>query len=294
MTNLNVLSDWTTLNEDNQFCRNKCGVYIIRNKLNNKFYIGSSKSILKRIQEHRCRFKKNDGINKHIQNAYNKYGESNFEYNVLDICTPDDKYDREQVFLSELKPEYNLSLNVIANKNQTRSEEAKRKSSETQRQMVKDGLINARKAYIYDIAEFCLIRECESTKDARKLLKISTGSNLDEILFREKYIISFSKFESLYEMKNYVNKTYMVTRTNKYIITEASDGSLVYYKSAKDFCDKYKISTKKFYKSFKDTIKDNPIILNDGSKFYYSNDFIEDTTISKTPIYENIQENFSV
>lgn len=86
----------------------------------------------------------------------------------------------------------------------------------------------------------------------------------------------------------------MITRTNKYIITESINGSLTYYKSANNFCDKYKISNNGFYKSFKGAIKDNPIILDDGSKFYCSNDFIEDTTISKDPIHENIQENFSV
>lgn len=81
------------------------GVYKITNLLNNKCYIGSAKNIEKRIKyAHKGSLNKNKHWNEHLQNAWNKYGESNFifetieEVNNLDILN-----DREQYWIDYYK-----------------------------------------------------------------------------------------------------------------------------------------------------------------------------------------------
>lgn len=63
------------------------GIYAIKNKTNNKIYIGSSKSVYYRWkQQHKPELIKNKHYNKYLQNAWNKYGEMEFEFKVIEEC----------------------------------------------------------------------------------------------------------------------------------------------------------------------------------------------------------------
>jgi group I intron endonuclease len=71
---------------------NKCGIYCIRNIVNNKVYIGKSKNIHKRIIQHKHLLKiKSKDENEHLINSYHKYGNENFEYFVLEFLENDEK-----------------------------------------------------------------------------------------------------------------------------------------------------------------------------------------------------------
>lgn len=65
---------------------NLSGVYAIINTLNNKKYIGSTKHFKHRFAEHRSELRGNYHKNKHLQNAYNKYGENYFVFEILETC----------------------------------------------------------------------------------------------------------------------------------------------------------------------------------------------------------------
>ena len=54
-----------------------CGVYKIVNTVNGKIYIGSSKNIDRRWNEHIRVLELNAHNNQHLQNAWNKYGKNN-------------------------------------------------------------------------------------------------------------------------------------------------------------------------------------------------------------------------
>lgn len=60
------------------------GIYKIINLINGKFYIGSSNNLIKRWRDHLYRLRNNKHMNKHLQNAYNKYGESSFAFVILE------------------------------------------------------------------------------------------------------------------------------------------------------------------------------------------------------------------
>lgn len=65
-----------------------CGIYFIKNIVNNKLYIGQSNNIYKRWNNHKNDLK-NNRDSKYLQSSYNKYGEENFVYGILELCEPD-------------------------------------------------------------------------------------------------------------------------------------------------------------------------------------------------------------
>lgn len=64
------------------------GVYEIRNALNNKRYIGSSINIYRRWRDHKRMLNLSVHPNKHLQSAWNKYGEKHFVFKILETCEP--------------------------------------------------------------------------------------------------------------------------------------------------------------------------------------------------------------
>ena len=96
------------------------GIYKIINKINGKYYVGSSDNILGttgRWKEHINGLKNNRHDNKYLQNAWNKYGESNFEFIIIEEIPKEKLFEIEQKYLDKLKLNrrnlcYNLSFNA--------------------------------------------------------------------------------------------------------------------------------------------------------------------------------------
>lgn len=65
-------------------CINTLGVYAIKNKVNDKVYIGESNNIERRWQEHKDELNTNSHYNKKLQSDWNKYKEENFIFEVLE------------------------------------------------------------------------------------------------------------------------------------------------------------------------------------------------------------------
>jgi group I intron endonuclease len=64
------------------------GIYQIRCNTNGKIYIGSAVNMLARWAGHRRSLQRGAHPNKHLQEAWNSYGEENFEFTVLEYVTP--------------------------------------------------------------------------------------------------------------------------------------------------------------------------------------------------------------
>lgn len=71
---------------------------------NNRIYIGSSQDMRARCDKHRRQLRAGKHHNIHLQRAWNAYGESAFEFSVLEFVMPWALLDREQHWIDELKP----------------------------------------------------------------------------------------------------------------------------------------------------------------------------------------------
>lgn len=93
--------------------RNKSGIYQIRNSVNNKVYIGSSKDLYKRYSEHHSSLRQNKHKNTKLQNAYNKYGENVWYFEILEYITNEDMLlSREQHYIdafNSVQSGYNIA-----------------------------------------------------------------------------------------------------------------------------------------------------------------------------------------
>lgn len=81
-----------------------CGVYKILNKTTGKFYIGSSNNVKRRWKEHINDLNKNKSHSIYLQRAWNKYGEDNFTFEILEECKIENQLEKEQIYLDKLKP----------------------------------------------------------------------------------------------------------------------------------------------------------------------------------------------
>jgi group I intron endonuclease len=77
------------------------GIYKIINKKTNQCYVGQSSNIKKRLSEHFRLLRLKKHPNKHLQNAYNKYGSENFVGEVEIECESFEDMDMlENLFIS--------------------------------------------------------------------------------------------------------------------------------------------------------------------------------------------------
>ena len=112
----------------------KAGIYRIINSSNGKCYVGSSIDINRRRLEHFSALLHNRHVNNHLQNAYNKYGKDSFIFEVIENLEitdniKEDLLEREQFWIDNLRPEYNILLVAGSTLGYHHTEETKQKIS---------------------------------------------------------------------------------------------------------------------------------------------------------------------
>ena len=93
------------------------GIYKIVCNTSQKVYIGSSVNMNRRLQNHRAALRNNRHINKHLQAAWNEYGEEPFTVFVLESCDIDALKYREAYWISKYEAcdnskGYNIALDT--------------------------------------------------------------------------------------------------------------------------------------------------------------------------------------
>ena len=98
----------------------KSGIYKILNKVNGKFYIGSSYNLVRRNGDHFYKLNKGSHANKHLQAAYDKYCSSSFEFIILEFCEATVLIEREQHWINItdcINPKIGYNKRKIADSN---------------------------------------------------------------------------------------------------------------------------------------------------------------------------------
>ena len=102
---------------DNMMCRddniyNRIGIYSIQNKINGKVYIGKTgMNFGDRWDSHRSLLRNGKHFNQHLQRAWDKYGEENFEFIIIEDCQVEDLDNKERYYI-ELYRSKELSYNL--------------------------------------------------------------------------------------------------------------------------------------------------------------------------------------
>lgn len=113
----------------------KCGIYLIVNTLTWKYYAGSTTNFNRRCAYHQSKLNNNIHENKHLQQAWNKYGEQNFMFWFAEYVDPENLLIVEQTYIDSNFDEniplgYNEAKFAVAPaRGRKTSEETKRKLS---------------------------------------------------------------------------------------------------------------------------------------------------------------------
>lgn len=120
------------------------GIYLIRNRITGQEYVGQSIDIQRRWMEHKTpKANGNDRLHGDIQ----KYGINNFDFIVLEECSPDQEtlLQREQHYIKARNPYYNTIGKVVSEETRRRISEGTKRwweklPDETKNRIIKNNL----------------------------------------------------------------------------------------------------------------------------------------------------------
>lgn len=103
-------SDLLKLPESIHPPKKRSGIYLIRNTINGRMYVGSSNQIMRRWNDHCSTLSSGKHGNQRLQNAWFKYGRRYFVFNVLEYVEDISRiHEREQYWMDLLAPYYNIT-----------------------------------------------------------------------------------------------------------------------------------------------------------------------------------------
>lgn len=86
-----------------------CGIYMIRNDVMGRVYVGSSVNVTGRWFEHRSLLRADDHHNRFLQNSWNKHGERAFSFHLLEVVENGRRLQRrEDVWIAAFPDRYNI------------------------------------------------------------------------------------------------------------------------------------------------------------------------------------------
>lgn len=185
----------------------KVGIYQIVNKVNQKKYIGSSIRLQGRRKRHFSELNCNIHHSQALQRAYNKYGKDNFNFFILEYCEVENLLEREQYYLDNLKPEYNICKiagNCLGTKNSEETIQKKKVSNKKYWDKVgrpyKEKLAKKKKKY-------ALIKQQKKQRNLQIVEDLKSGIRQDVIA--KKYNLSPSVITQLKKKHNVEIETFV-------------------------------------------------------------------------------------
>jgi len=102
------------------------GIYLIRNKVNDRVYVGHSNNIKKRWSSHRSLLKRNLHPSKEVQDEYNNQVIEDFEYLIIEECLQRDLLSLEKKWKDHYEKNTYNKIDIISfHKKIRRGKEAK-------------------------------------------------------------------------------------------------------------------------------------------------------------------------
>lgn len=76
------------------------GIYQICSRSTSKVYVGSSVNVYARWQQHRRNLRYGTHSNRHLQTAWDTYGQENFEFSIVELVDRTLLYQREEHWIA--------------------------------------------------------------------------------------------------------------------------------------------------------------------------------------------------
>jgi group I intron endonuclease len=214
------------------------GIYKIINKINGKYYVGSSINLNIgsdcRLKTHARYLKSNRHKNDYLQNAWNKYGKNAFEFVVVEIVDPvkEKLLMVEQKYLDIAKNEPNKTYNLcfIASGAGELSEYSKKKKSDSLKRSYKnnpkliENHINFMKAYFSDPKN----KEYLKTEKYRESLRVGQKLRHANVTQKKKHIEIMNSERVKKKISDGVLKKYKECPELKKKIGESKKSKTVY------------------------------------------------------------------
>lgn len=214
---------------------NLTGIYQIKNIINEKVYVGSTRaSFKKRAHGHSYLLNKNIHHSQHLQKSFNEYGTDNFEFSVLEVCSSINIEEKEQYWINIKKSHerdfgYNILKFAYNSTEYKHTKETIKKISENSKNRIphlntlnamwnssrgkkrsKEHIDIIRKTHIRPVIQMNLsgdvIKEWESITEVNKFFNLPTeNSNISKCCKNGKSLKGFLwvKKEDYDENKNY-------------------------------------------------------------------------------------------
>lgn len=151
----------------------KSGIYCIENIINNKKYIGQSVDIDSRWSKHKSELNKNSHNNDYLQKSWNKYGEENFKFYVLEYCNIDE-LDKKEVYYINLYDSLNKTVGYNMkhggqNGGSFVSEEVRKKMSNSIKKFYEDN------PHIKELRSINALRQWSNLETKKKIIGENNG-----------------------------------------------------------------------------------------------------------------------
>ena len=213
----------------------KTGIYSIKNLINNKQYTGSTKSSFhSRKTKHYTNLIKNTHHNEYLQNAWNKYGEENFIFELIFICPIDYVVKKEAFFIKNLKTNYREHGYNIASVSEYRfnyklsdKHNSEKSIKKLKKNLTHNGLISNERGLPKPFKEYNLngdfIAEYNSAKEYCEINGLVSRAHISVCLskrnlYYRKSIVLFSNDSLTKKDIEYVNKKHKKIGVNLYDI----------------------------------------------------------------------------
>lgn len=161
-----------------------CGVYAIKNTVNNKMYIGSSTDLKMRKSVHISSLRGGYHSNDSLQSDWNKYGEQSFSFDVIEFVSPELLVEKEAEYVIKHKANmsggYNYSIPLSRSAHIHNKDFLKKLSNGKMRGRVLVGTDTEGRVYtfntLWDAAEFIINKGYSKAKHNGVRAKISEAA----------------------------------------------------------------------------------------------------------------------
>ncbi len=160
-------------------------IYTITSVIDNKIYVGKAVNVQERLNNHKHSLRKSIHANNHLQRAWNKYGETNFLFEILERCEENFLSSQEHYWCNLLNtgnPKFGYNLaSTHPDGNNRLTEESISKRTQTRRKNAEERGYWVPESYRLKLKQTSKIspemREKQLEKSRRKVVKMDMEGN---------------------------------------------------------------------------------------------------------------------